>query len=132
MNNKKSDADIDEMLKTLVETQQINLDSVNKLSQDTKEILQKLAQIDWLKVEVKEIKERVYQLERQRAWLNKTILTVLIVGLFSLIVSFKLNQHTQRTLQKDLTHLETKAKKAFQKMEKKVEQTFEQPKENTK
>ena len=82
--------DLNEMLKTMVETQRLNKDSVNKLSRDTHEILTKLAEVELLKIELNSVKARITNLQKQQMWFTKLLLTLIISGILGFSI-FKLN-----------------------------------------
>jgi hypothetical protein len=117
--------EVNEMVRVMLETQRLNSSSVNKLSRDTKEILEKLAQVEWLKIETKSLENRIIQLERQQIWFTRLILTIIISGILTVFIGVNLNKETRVHIEKKVERVERKAKDAVKEIKRDVERKVE-------
>ena len=79
----------DILIKKLENIQKLNEKIVSSLSDDNKDFINKINEIELIKVEILLIKEKILSLENSRSWMYKTILTSIFIAIFSVFLQIK-------------------------------------------
>ena len=110
-----------DILKKVKDAQKINENSVSKLSNETKEILRRLAEIDVLKVEINSLHDKVTILEKNKNWLYRSLIGAIFLAILGIVMQFKTTVITVQT-QKEFNQNIDKLNKKIKNVDKQVKE----------